>query len=413
MPDRFVFAVHIRSRDGKSLLVRRRVDAAEFPDFWSIPTKRVEEALFRRAAVSLDELVPVVSQLSALRRPHLEATVRVDRRKRKGYDLWMKLFTVTVDEATPLNSEKYPDCRWLDSPEIERLFPRGGGMCVAMLINGLIERGDLSTATRFVEIPPELADRETSWPSNLEVWKGWGFDQYAGSIQTGGIKDGFLQKTLTVDRYFRRRAEELRDGLTSAIDLGCGNGSFVRYLHDLGLAAVGVDVAVPPNESAGSSFHAGDLETEDIVAAGDYDLVSMNLLLPWIADLDGLLGRVRKIAAPGCRILASILAPDYAKNGDWHPSGGRTGWLISEPVRRGPSVVMINHTVGPLQFYPRTILDYVSAFAGQGMRCDYGSYLFLDSEMTEEECRSGRFAAPEFDRHRDFPTFAVMEFIAF
>ncbi|HYD36428.1 MAG TPA: methyltransferase domain-containing protein [Allosphingosinicella sp.] len=411
MADRFVLAFHVRNREGRSLFVRRREDVAEYPGFWSIPTRRVAEELFHRDALAFADVAPLLSRLVDLRRPRLVGSGVVERRKRNGYDLHMRLVSIEAEGAASLAGSKYCEARWVPPADIVALFPAGGGTCAAMVVNDLIRSGRLSGAVGFVEIPPELAGADPAWPDNSEAWKSWAFDQYVEASRTEGIKEGFLHKSVTVDRYFRRRARELSEAVGSAVDLGCGNGDYVRFLRELGIEAWGVDLRLPPIAASEPYFQALDLESEDMGADRRYDLLTLNLVLPWIADLDGVLRRMSAIAGPRSRVLVSILAPDYAKNGDWHETDGRACWLIQQPVRRAPKAAMINHSVGPLIYYPRTILDYVSAFVRRGFYCSGGSYLFIDSELTEEEKRSeGGFNRPGFDRHRDFPAFAVMEF---
>ena len=90
------------------------------------------------------------------------------------------------------------------------------------------------------------------------------------------------------------------------LDLGCGAG---RFTAALGAGAVGVDVAEAALERARENAPAADLRLMDgetiPLAHGAVDLVWCSEVLEHVPGVLGLLQEVRRVLAPGGRLLAT------------------------------------------------------------------------------------------------------------
>jgi len=130
----------------------------------------------------------------------------------------------------------------------------------------------------------------------------------------------------------------------TVIDLGCGEGWLVRALVARGIDALGVD-AVPElvdraREAGGGRFAVATYE--DIAAGGlgcQADVVVANFALIGKEAVDGLVGSVRTLLAPGGTFIVQTLHPVSA-NGDapyrdeWRPgswSGFSTAFTDPAP----------------------------------------------------------------------------------
>ena len=91
----------------------------------------------------------------------------------------------------------------------------------------------------------------------------------------------------------------------AALDLGCGTGLCATFLRPLARHVTGVDLSQRMLERAraagtdsGITYRRADLEAFD-PAGAEFDLVYSSLALHYVADLAGLLRRVKEALAPG------------------------------------------------------------------------------------------------------------------
>lgn len=91
---------------------------------------------------------------------------------------------------------------------------------------------------------------------------------------------------------------------TRVLDVGCGAAPGLRYLHERGVAAVGVDVSAPALAAArqllpNARLVRCDLERGLPFAPGTFDLVLMSEVVEHVADLRLVLAEVRRALRPG------------------------------------------------------------------------------------------------------------------
>ncbi|MFI9249909.1 class I SAM-dependent methyltransferase [Streptomyces sp. NPDC053069] len=93
-----------------------------------------------------------------------------------------------------------------------------------------------------------------------------------------------------------------------ALDIGTGEGSLARHLHQLGYRTTGIDfapsaIAAARNtqQSEGPAWHLMDFTSDDLSTLPDpaYAVVTCRLVYRWMDDKAGFLDRVRQVLAPG------------------------------------------------------------------------------------------------------------------
>ncbi|WP_331753362.1 class I SAM-dependent methyltransferase (plasmid) [Streptomyces sp. NBC_00637] len=92
-----------------------------------------------------------------------------------------------------------------------------------------------------------------------------------------------------------------------ALDVGCGDGSLARHLHDhLGYRTTGIDCAPSAIATATAvgdhpQFQVMDFATDDLSSLPDpaYALITCRLAFRFITDKGAFLDRVRQLLAPG------------------------------------------------------------------------------------------------------------------
>ncbi len=125
-----------------------------------------------------------------------------------------------------------------------------------------------------------------------------------------------------LDRHLLNRFAEETRGRGMVADLGCGPGHVARYLHQQGVAIVGIDcsakmVAVARNLNPEIDFRVEDLRN---INASDADFTGIILFYSIVHfDSDELLSvfrEVRRVLAEGGLALVSFHAGDYIVHRD-------------------------------------------------------------------------------------------------
>lgn len=112
----------------------------------------------------------------------------------------------------------------------------------------------------------------------------------------------------------------------SAVDLGCGTGSYTYWLQELGLSVIGVDISEKMLEVArrkGSgrvSFIRADLVHLPL-ESDRFDLAVCNLALEFVSDPAAALKEGYRILKPGGRLVVGLIG----KNSPWAKKYSKRG----------------------------------------------------------------------------------------
>ncbi len=142
-------------------------------------------------------------------------------------------------------------------------------------------------------------DDTTGWDASADAW-----------IRSQG-EHGDWGRRYVLDAPMRARITGR--GYRDALDLGCGEGRFCRWMRAEGLAAIGIDPTPALIARARALDPGGDYRVEAAEALGlpdaSVDLVVAYLSLIDIADLDAALREVHRVLRPGGRLLVANLQP--------------------------------------------------------------------------------------------------------
>ena len=134
---------------------------------------------------------------------------------------------------------------------------------------------------------------DTDWDASAAAW-----------IAAQGA-DGDFGRRHVLDAPMRARVAGR--GFARAVDIGCGEGRFCRWLADAGIATTGIDptaalIAAARQRHPAGDYRIGRAEILDLPDAG-FDLVVSYLSLIDIADLVAGLGEMNRVLADGGTLL--------------------------------------------------------------------------------------------------------------
>ncbi len=153
----------------------------------------------------------------------------------------------------------------------------------------------------------------------------------------------------------------------TAIDLGCGTGSYTYWLNDMGLSVVGVDLSHTMLEVArrkgeqGVTFVQADLSCLPF-ADNTFDLAICNAVLEFTDDPASVLREGLRVVKPGGRLVVGCIhkhgawGKKYAKRGQENPASiyRHARFFSPEDIAKmglhDPSEIRFGLYVGPDEF---------------------------------------------------------------
>lgn len=199
-------------------------------------------------------------------------------------------------------------------------------------------------------------------------------------------------------------------GCTEVLDLGCGDGEFLRYcLANGALQGTGVDISRNMLQLAVAGSYGLDLtflhrSLEEVVfPPRSFDVVVSSLALHYVADLQSLISRVFSWLRPGGVFAFSVEHPictaQKIKQG-WVPNAVGTGlaWPVDSYAEEGER--QTHWFIDGVLKYHRRISTWVNILIAAGFVIDY----LGEPEPTVEALAS----RPELVQHLERPALLVI-----
>jgi len=129
------------------------------------------------------------------------------------------------------------------------------------------------------------------------------FETYEASYYAEEHKNWFLHPNVPLFDWISGR---LSRNATSVIDVGCGKGDFLRYMHQKYPDArlFGIDLSPNPDES-GVTYIQGDIINEEI--EGTFDAVVSLAVIEHVPDLQAFAKRMMDLCKPGGKVIVMTL----------------------------------------------------------------------------------------------------------
>jgi SAM-dependent methyltransferase len=417
--ERYAVGLIIERHDGKTLYVHRNPEATnEYKRFWSMPTMAVDKADFYGAISSNRYSIELLERLVKLklRGNNLEKVKFLisGSRQRTHYILHMAVFSAMSSGLVNIKTEHYDDFQFMTPFEFLQKNNLKCGTCVSLYFQKLVESGDLPSTIYYLEVPPELADsgRALEDYSPEELWR-LAAPNYSLLLKGKAGGEGHLIRGLTLDRFLHNFVDREILKKTRVLDVGSGNGAILEKILKKTQNAYGLELV--------EDLHVRPTVTKHIVKGNLYnipanlrkmqfDWVVLNLLLNWLPDLDAACSCVSSLLSSRGKVLVTVTPPEFTKNGQWETRNSRYNWVMTEPLRRARALAMINRTVGPLWFYPRSTIDVIQTFCANGLSCIGGKEIYIDSYLSSEELKNVLSSHPSLVRHEMLPMFTVLFF---
>lgn len=191
------------------------------------------------------------------------------------------------------------------------------------------------------------------------------------------------------------------------LDAGCGDGILSRALKEQEAQVIGGDftfdfaytaqVSTPPTSAINTDVEHLPLESES------FDVLISNLVLMWVPNLDRSIREFARVLKKGGRAVISITHPDFNLGEFDLKDEAHPRLILSESVREGTYLKMINSTNGPYPYYQRPYSTYINTCTQNGLQLVPGCGLddvFFPNEFIQEH--------PSYIRHQMFPLFMIM-----
>ncbi|MEW2454216.1 class I SAM-dependent methyltransferase [Streptomyces albus] len=173
-----------------------------------------------------------------------------------------------------------------------------------------------------------------------------------------------------VNAYYERPAMLALAGDVAGrrvLDAGCGSGALFAALRDRGAEVTGLDASAGmlalarQRLGADAPLHVADLKDPLPFADGAFDDVVASLVLHYLEDWGPTLAELRRVLAPGGRLIASVDHPFVA-------------YTIQEPRPDYSAVTsysfdwMLDGQLVPMRFWRRPLHAMTDAFTAAGFR---------------------------------------------
>lgn len=415
----YAIGLVIERPDGRALYVRRNSEVvSEYKRFWSMPTMAVNKAEYDTAIRSEIHSMKLLQRLatSQLGGIHLERVKFLvsGSRQRTHYLLHMAVFSAMSSVLPDKKAEKYDDLQICTPFEFLQKNNHMCGTCVSLYFQNLVKRGDLPPTIYYLEVPPELADSKRALEdySPEELWR-LAAPNYSLLMKGNAGGEGHFIRAFTLDRFLENFINKESRKEIRVLDLGSGDGALLEKILENTQHAYGLELVedLPVRSAVVKHIIRGNLYNVPVTLRRKrFDWIVLNLMLHWLPDLNGACSCISSLLSNRGKVLVTVTPPEFTKNGQWERRDDGFTWVMTEPLRRGRSLAMINRTVGPLWFYPRSTIDVIRTFGWNGLSCISGQEIYIDSYLSPEERKNVLISHPSLVRHEMLPVFTVFVF---
>ena len=415
--ERWAFALAIYDENSQKFLFGKRGNCRrEYVGTWSLPSTSISADQYQ----SVIQGKPSKSALALIheisfsgKRPSWKIIGSISGdRVRHHYDFHMMVLLVRSIPNVEL-SAKYSEFRWATIGDALELAHGRVGTCVSLLAQYMIDNGNLDPAVSYLELSPDLwRDRDNlSKYSDESLWERAAGDYRLMKMGDTG-SDGARVRSIILNKYWDEFICSLETG-TALLDVGSGSGELIQTARNRGLNAIGVDLGAAANSTDVLVGNALNLSRQ--WGPETFDTITLNLVVQWICDLERLVKSIRQVIRSSGLVCISFTPIEYARPGHFvspKASGESWGWCSDYGISRNPRLTMVNRTVGPVRFYPRTANAYIRSFGAFRLRCVDARYLFLDSYLQDGALGEILNANPLLARHLSVPAFQTLTFRA-
>lgn len=420
--ERYVIGLVIERDGNKALYLHRDPDVAnEYKGFWSLPTITVDKNEYMQAIHSKRHSIKLLERLVELNLGgiHLENVdlLNSGTRHRKNYLLQMAIFRAMSRDMPEKRAVKYDDFIFCTPLELIEKNKYKCSTCVSLYFQNLIHRGSLQSTVYYLELTPELADsrRALEEYSPEELWR-LAAPNYSLLLKGKAGGDGHFIRELTLDRFFHDFLyKKIRRG-SSVLEVGSGDGAILEKILERTKHAYGLELVedLPVRSTVTKHIIRGNLyDMPETLKSMRFDWIVVNLLLYWLPDLDVACSCISSLLSDRGKVLVIATPPEFTKNGQWEKREKKYTWIMTKPLRRRKELAMINRTVGPLWFYPRSTMDVIRTFGKHRMACIDSQEIYISSFLSREERKSMLNSHPSLLRHEFLPVFTVFVFASF
>jgi len=418
--ERHAIGIAIDRPDGRTLYGRRIPGRSrEYMGFWSLPSLSIDPEEFQTAVTShrlSDQLLSKVSQrrLGGIKLTGGQFLISGSRH-RTNYLLKMAIFSASCMSVPTGPTEKYESFRFMTPSEYVLTNGTRCGTCCSLYFQNLINRQLLESTFYCLELSPELADspRPLDDYTPEELWQ-FAAPNYSLLVRGESGGDGHVVLSLTLDRFLDQYINSSVHKDTRVLDVGCGEGRLLEKIADRTKWAHGLELVeeldVRPSVRA-NVVNEHLLNSVKIFGKDSFDLIIMNLMLFWLPNLEDVARIVQALLRKGGRLLLTATTPEFTKNCRWERDNtGSWVMVVTQPLRRQRTLAMINRSVGPLWFYPRSTVDVLETFGRNEVLCVGGGHIFVDSYLSSSEQQEVYAEYPSLKRHEMLPAFTALFF---
>lgn len=418
--NRYAIAFALKNKDDKYLFVFRNEKRKEYPNSWSLPSGRISESEYNY--ILENNIVPSKTAKKLVDEcfvscPNLEPKfLNCGTRQRENYRLNMILATDNLYTLPEVSDKKYSGADFFELKEALGKSNYIVGTCVSLLLNHMItidyKYFDLSK--NYIECSPEMyRENQYQYLDTIKTEELWEYNSSNYSLMIDRLSgtDGDIIRKLTIDRYLDKYFEEKNRRDEKIVDLGCGNGDLVFNLKNKGFYIKGLDLNPDPlGKYKYLSLEKGDIKNSHLIFKEKFSILVFNLVFPWIEDIEEVARTTQRIASDGARVIITLLPLEFSRDGRWIKYENEYAWESNKERSNRPFYTMINFSVGPVRYFPRSTYDYITAFSKCNFHLTMARYLHLDSMLDESEKIRILNDNTNISRFKNIPAFQILEF---